>query len=317
MPSPTACWTDPGRRRTNQDAAISALLADNGEVVAVADGMGGHAAGEVASQQALNALVAALRGGADLRAAIRTANRAVYEQAQEASELQGMGTTLVVYLRRGRQYEIANVGDSRAYLIEEGSITQISRDHSFVAEAIASGELTEEEARHSPWRNALTRAIGTDPEVEPDLFGPFDATRPQTILLCTDGFHRWVPEAEVPTRIAAAGEPQVAAATLGQAALRQGSDDNVTVMLIEVGSPSVASAAVAGEVVASEAVRDAQAWPGRLGQVGEAGARQGRHGPAAQIRRTWRRWQRWDLFYFAILLLGLLAYLAALALLVH
>jgi protein phosphatase len=290
MPTRIGCWTDAGRRRTNQDAAISAAIDEDTEVAALADGMGGHAGGEIASQQALHALVAALRGGADLQDGVRAANRVVYRQANESPKLQGMGTTLVVYLRRGDRYEVANVGDSRAYLIEDGAIRLLTRDHSFMAEAVASGELTEEEARLSPWRNALTRAIGTDPEVEVDLFGPFDVTPGQTILLSSDGFHRWVLEEEVCGHIAVATELQTAAAALGEAALQGGSDDNVTVMLIEVGAPALMVGA---------------ALPER------------RPGRSSQLQKNMRRWRRLDFLYFSVVLVVLLICLASLVVLVR
>jgi serine/threonine protein phosphatase PrpC len=226
----------------NQDAAVALELGDGVEVAAVADGMGGHAAGEVASREALEAVVEALRGGASLVEAVEAANRAVYRRAASSPEWHGMGTTLLVLLRRGRHYEIANVGDSRAYRIEGGTARRITRDHSFVAEAMAAGELTEEEAARSPWRNALTRAVGTDPSVEIDLFGPFDTERPHTVLLCTDGCYRWVEEAELAARLSAAPTPREGAAALGEAALAGGSDDNVTALVIKFGATAAVRA---------------------------------------------------------------------------
>lgn len=233
-------WSAAGRRAVNQDAAIALELGEGEEVAAVADGMGGHAAGEVASREALEAVVAALRAGSSLVEAVEAANRAVYRRAAESPEWHGMGTTLLVLLRRGHRYEIANVGDSRAYRIEGGTARRITQDHSFVAEAMAAGELTEEEAARSPWRNALTRAVGTDPEVEVDLFGPFETTPPHTVLLCTDGCYRWVGDAELAARLNAAPTPREGAAALGEAALAGGSDDNVTALVIEFGATAVA-----------------------------------------------------------------------------
>jgi protein phosphatase len=329
MDHPRASWTDPGRRQTNQDAAIRASLGADVEVAAVADGMGGHLAGEVASREALRALVAALQRGAGLREAVRAANESVYRRALQSPECQGMGTTLVVYLRRGQEYEIANVGDSRAYLVEGGTITRITRDHSFVAEAVASGELTEAEAMHSRWRNALTRAIGTDPEVEADLFGPFTVDRPHAVLLCTDGFHRWLAEAEVPEVIAAAPDPGTAVANLGQAALRGGSDDNITLLLIEVKpepavNPNVAAAPVRERELPPRLSRAERALrpgapPGLMTQfVGRRrGGREGHEGREERSGRLLRRarWRgTWEPLAFMVVVLGVLYGLTVLVL---
>lgn len=230
-----AFLSERGLRRVNQDAVLMAELADGAELIAVADGMGGQAAGEVASRHALDVLHAALRDGADLRSAIQSANAAVLSESHGRPEYAGMGTTLVAVLRRGDSYTVANVGDSRAYLIGAGRIRQLTRDHSFIAEAGEAGGLSLAEAERSPWRNAVTRALGTGHELEVDCFGPHDAREPHTVLLCTDGLYRAVPDEQLLGAIIAAAEPAAAVTALAQAAHRAGSDDNITLAIVEFG----------------------------------------------------------------------------------
>ena len=223
--------SEAGRRRANEDAVLDERLPDGRRLVAVADGMGGHQAGEIASRTALDALRAAVVGGASLRAAIAAANRAVHQAAVVNPELDGMGTTLVAALCNGVRYEVANVGDSRAYIVHGGSARQITADHSFLAEAIAGG-MPEAEALRSRWRNALTRSIGTEPEVEVDVFGPYDATSPHALVLCSDGLHGSVPGDALGPLAAAAPDPQALATRLAGAAYENGSTDNISVAVV-------------------------------------------------------------------------------------
>ena len=232
----TGYATDRGRRPSNQDAVVATVLPDGREVVAVADGMGGHAAGEVASTTALQALVDALGGGAGLEDAYRAADRAIRDAAGRDRSLDGMGTTLVALLRSGSRYWIANVGDSRAYRVSPEGIDRVTRDHSFAEEAVRSGQMTEEEVARSPWKNALTRALGTgDGEVEADVFGPFAADAPHAVLLCSDGLHGVVEEEEIRACVVASGDSAAAAERLSALALRGGSRDNVTAAVRDFG----------------------------------------------------------------------------------
>jgi PPM family protein phosphatase len=228
-----ATYTHPGRRRANQDAVVVFRLATGAELIAVADGMGGHAAGEVASAAALDALVAELEAGAELASAMRAANAAVYAKAKETPDMEGMGTTLVALLRDERGYVLANVGDSRAYLVSAAAIEQITRDHSYVAEALRQGTMTEAEAENSPWRNALTRAIGTDAEVEVDVFGPFAPVPAHAILLCTDGLYRAIGEEVIREYVLSTADLTTACEALGALAFRRGSDDNISLAIVE------------------------------------------------------------------------------------
>jgi protein phosphatase len=291
--------TGRGRRRVNQDAVLAVALSDGSELIAVADGMGGHAAGERASRLALNTLRAAVEGGADLVAAVRAANTAVFAEAASNPEQDGMGTTLAAMLRKGDRYSIANVGDSRVYRIDANGIEQITVDHSFIVDAVRSGELTAEEAGSSPWRNAVTRAVGTDRDVEVDCYGPFEMRDAHAVVLCTDGLYRSLDPAEVAQAVRAT-KPGAAAKALAAAAYAAGSDDNITVAVVSYG--------LWVEPVTSPAARTAPAAPGEAVKA-RAAPRQdddpafSRHAPR-QRRKAGRRWAR---IQISAILLGLLA----------
>ena len=235
IPAAAGWHTVAGRRPSNQDAVLAGVLPDGRELIAVADGMGGHRAGEVASQSALETLLEGVKAGHSLASAVAAANRALYAAAQQNPEFAGMGTTLVALLRDGNAYQIANVGDSRAYRIEADRLEQITADHTFIAEAVSQGELSEEEAQRSRWRNALTRAVGTDPDLEVDVYGPFGALQPHAVVLCSDGFHGSVPS-ETLLRYVADTDPQEAAKRLTDEAYRNGSKDNITVAVVTFGA---------------------------------------------------------------------------------
>lgn len=237
----SALLTEQGQRRVNQDAVLSAVLPDGSELVAVADGMGGQAAGEVASRLALEVLHAALRHGETLETAVQAANAAVFDEARGRPDYAGMGTTLVAVHRRGDSYLIANVGDSRAYRADTSGIVQLTLDHSFMAEAERSGGAAVQEAERSPWRNAVTRAIGTEAHVQVDHFGPHDATEPHTLLLCTDGLYRVLSEEQLRSGLIDAISPADAAHALARAADNAGSDDNISLAVVQFGDPIAAS----------------------------------------------------------------------------
>jgi protein phosphatase len=232
-----AVLSEGGRRPLNEDAVLAAVLRDGAELVAVADGMGGYSAGEVASRRALEELRDALEEGLGLEAAVQAANRAVYAEASGNGHQHGMGTTLVAVLRRGGEYLVANVGDSRAYRVDGQGVRQLTVDHSFIAEAVRSGMLSAEEAEQSRWRNAVTRAVGTEPELEAvDCFGPFDATESHTVVLCTDGLYRVFPEARLAEALADAPPVDEAATSLVATAYELGSEDNISVAVLRFGA---------------------------------------------------------------------------------
>lgn len=249
----TGCHTECGRRPVNQDAVLAVRLADGRELVAVADGMGGHSAGEVASQRALETVWTQLKAGADLCGAVAAANTAVHAAAQGNAAWSGMGTTLVAMLRTGSRYEIANVGDSRAYRITTDEVSQITTDHSFVAEAMREAQVATTEIVQSRWRNALTRALGTDADVAVDCFGPFSDEVPHAILLCTDGLYRGMSDDVLREHVVRAPDAWSAARSLAAEAYRNGSSDNISAAVVLLGRSEVASvnrAPVAPRVVA-------------------------------------------------------------------
>ncbi len=256
LPLKTHWYTDRGRRPSNEDAVIVEALFGDRDLVAVADGMGGHAGGEVASGKALETLLSCLESSNDLAGAIREANTALQRASEANPEWRGMGTTLVALLRVGERYYVANVGDSRAYRIDADGIRRITEDHSFTAEAVSSGRLSEDEAERSPWRNALTRAVGTDAEVEVDVFGPFELEPPHVVVLCTDGLYRVMSDEELGSEVLSGRERVDGARDLVANALRRGSSDNISVALVEFGDPTalksveVQSAAGAAPVAA-------------------------------------------------------------------
>ena len=232
-----AYHTMKGRRASNQDAVVVGMMADGRAVAAVADGMGGRLGGDVASRRALEVVVERLGAGEGLTEAVKEANRIVFAESGADPELHGMGTTVVALVQKGEEYHIANVGDSRAYRLSGEGIAQVTADHSFTAEAVEAGDMTPEDAVHSPWANALTRAIGTDEDVEVDVFGPFDARESHAILLCSDGFHKPLSDDGILTSVLGC-DAQDAAEELTDIALRAGSDDNITIALVSFGDRS-------------------------------------------------------------------------------
>jgi PPM family protein phosphatase len=236
----SAAASECGRRRTNEDAVLLATLSTGAELAAAADGMGGYAGGAVASRRTLEVLRASLEAGATLEDAVRSANAAVFQEASQSTHYQGMGTTLVALLRQGPEYRLVNVGDSRAYRVDRNGIEQLTRDHSFVADAIRAGQLSAEEVMKSRWRNAVTRAVGTQRELEVDSYGPFDALEPHAIVLVTDGLYRVIPDAALREAIVRATAPESAVRGLASAAYDAGSDDNISVVLMQFGPEAAA-----------------------------------------------------------------------------
>lgn len=232
-----------GRRPYQEDGILTSTLTDGRTLVAVADGMGGHAAGEVASSLSLEALLAQLQEGQPLDQAFRLANRQVHTQGREPGT-HGMGTTLVALVLEDDTFQVANVGDSRAYLLSRDGIRQLTEDHSFVAEARKKGR-SEEEAGASLWKDALTRSIGNFPEVEVDVFGPFPLKRDTAFLLCSDGLYKTLTDEDLHQIFMESGDPREACESLVSNAYARGSDDNITVAIAEIGEiPRVPFSAV-------------------------------------------------------------------------
>jgi protein phosphatase len=195
--------------------------------------MGGHAAGEVASALALRTLQEALAEGRELGDAFRVANERVHRMATEPGK-QGMGTTMTAVLVEGAQFRVANVGDSRVYLISAAGIRQLTDDHSFVAEAMKRGQ-SKAEAMATPWRDALTRSIGTEEDVDVDVFGPFPLEHDSAFVICSDGLYKTLSDRELRALFVHSGGPRGAAQAMVSAAFDGGSDDNISVAIAEYG----------------------------------------------------------------------------------
>ena len=230
----TASVTDTGRRRRhNEDAFVC-----EPPLFAVADGMGGAQAGEVASNLAAAALREdrAERAGGEERVdeLIQEANRRVYQRQSQDASASGMGTTMTVALVEDGHVAIGHVGDSRAYLIRGHSLEQLTEDHSLVAELVRSGKLSPEEAEGHPQRSVITRALGTDPDVDVDTVSV--ETRPGDLfLLCSDGLTSMVDDDTILQEIERnRGDLKTAAKALVRAANKGGGEDNITVIFFEI-----------------------------------------------------------------------------------
>ena len=210
-------------------------------VFAVADGLGGHQGGEVASAAAIEGL-ASLDGRdfADptdaaeaLVAAALDANRAIMEQASKEPELLGMGTTLTAAaLVGGDRLQLAHVGDSRAYLLRDGRLEQLTTDHTLVGELVRRGRLTADQAAMHPERSVLTRAVGLDPDLEGDAPDPVGLEPADQVLLCSDGLTETVAEQRIAATLAEHGDGDDACRALVAAANQAGGPDNITVVLL-------------------------------------------------------------------------------------
>jgi serine/threonine protein phosphatase PrpC len=250
--------TDVGRKRPHNEDHVEYYVppdpqqrAIKGAICLVADGMGGHQAGEVASHGAVDAVIAQYYGdpdpdvGTSIVRAIRAANKQIHSQAQADPSKSGMGTTLVAAVVLGRKVYVANVGDSRAYLINRTGITQITEDHSWVEEQVRAGLLTPEQARRHPQRNLVTRALGSKPAVEVDLFeGEISAG--DTLLLCSDGLTGRVKDQEIAT-IVRENLPIEAARLLVDQANERGGNDNITVLIVRAQEEQLTMPMAAGE----------------------------------------------------------------------
>ena len=229
--------TDRGAVRPQNQDAFSVRSQHDGRVLAVVcDGMGGARAGNVASEMTVALFTAgfeSMDGTDDHRlgqAAIR-ANDEVFHRAITDDDCTGMGTTLVAALVGEKQATLLNVGDSRAYLINEGGIRQITRDHSVVEDLVSSGRLTREEARNHPRKNLITRALGCEPQLRADLFH-VDVAQGDHLLLCSDGLSNLLAEQEMLYEVIHGGEGDTCCQRLLEIALHRGAPDNVTVVLV-------------------------------------------------------------------------------------
>ena len=275
--------SDVGRvRAVNEDLALDELT-----LFAVADGMGGHAGGEIAARTAIDTLQAefARQPSAEgLESAVHEANRAVWERGHADEALRGMGTTLIaaalVATADGDRLVLANVGDSRAYRLHGDELVQLTTDHSVAEELVARGELSEEEAAVHPHRHILTRALGVASEVAVDVWEVLPEAGDR-FLLCSDGLTNEVAADQIAEVLSSSPDPQEAAESLVAMANRAGGNDNITVVVLDVmvgERPSTEAGATSGAEPA--AVRSA---PGTADSPGEPGSSAAAAAPGAGV----------------------------------
>jgi protein phosphatase len=240
--------SDRGLVRENNEDRYLIWREDIFTLYAVADGMGGHVAGEVASALTLsvmqdfllvhkNEMAEALHEGGNLQPYVAkmltAANTAVYNEGEKIPEYAGMGTTLTMLLKAGERYWLAHIGDSRACLIRENELIRLTEDHTLVTQLLRNGQIREEETNGHPQRHILTRALGTDDTAQFDIlaqtFFPGDK-----ILLCTDGLHGLVEEDEILREVEAGIEPEDILSRLVALANERGGTDNITAVLVYV-----------------------------------------------------------------------------------
>ena len=230
----TGVRTDVGRvREGNEDS----YLMDE-PLFGIADGMGGHAAGEVASSTAVEALSSgAARVNSEdpesLVALLKEANRAIFDKATKDDSLHGMGTTCTLVLIDAYRAHLAHVGDSRAYLLRGGDLSRLSEDHTLVGRMVREGQLTEEEAARHPQRSMITRSLGIDSDVQVDLRS-FDVRDGDRIMLCSDGLTSMTSEDTIKSVLQQKKSPQAAADELVDLANEAGGEDNITVVVLDL-----------------------------------------------------------------------------------
>ncbi len=228
-------------RQQNQDACLVGTLEDGSPYVLVCDGMGGHRAGNVASDLAATVFARELTQGSHtaravgalcslMKSALRTANAAVYELSLSRPECRGMGTTVVAAIVTGDEATVMNVGDSRCYRVSGGSIRQITRDHSVVEDMVARGDITREESRTHPNKNLITRAVGTVPAVEADFF-TVKLREGDRLLLCSDGLSNVLTDRELLDVAGRDDSAENICRELIERTVSRGAPDNVTAAL--------------------------------------------------------------------------------------
>ena len=236
--------TDRGMvRKQNQDTFRWTKLSDSQFLAVVCDGMGGARSGDVASKLASEVFEADISQSVEpdmdqqsivkmLVDAVKSANRAVYEQSLVSPDFKGMGTTLVAVFLQGSAAYIINVGDSRCYYLSEGEVSQVTEDHSVVGLMVARGQISEEEARTHPNKNLITRAVGTEPNVECDCFY-LGLDQGEYLLLCSDGLSNMVSRPEMLFEITHGENGTQCCQRLIDIAKNRGAPDNVTVVLMK------------------------------------------------------------------------------------
>ncbi len=256
-------WTalsDIGRVRTHNEDSVLAQP----PLFVVADGLGGHEAGEVASAIAVETLRDHAPRRPDAKAlarAVKAANREVIRAAREGYGKAGMGTTMTAAIVEGSHIVLAHVGDSRAYLLHAGALQQLTDDHSMVADMIRRGQLTEAEARYHPNRSVITRALGTDPNMVADTY-EVDAESGDRLLLCSDGLTGMLEDAAIAEMLGAYRDTNIAARALIDAANDAGGHDNISVVIVDIEGDGSTRA---GATVDASGARAGRGWLAVIG----------------------------------------------------
>ncbi len=236
--------TDIGRKRkVNQDYVYTQEqpIGNLPNLFIVADGMGGHNAGDYASKMTVETMISQIRDCRDLSGenavsilgrAIWAANEYIHKKANENADLEGMGTTVVAATFLGKYLEVANVGDSRLYVVNRNEIRQITRDHSLVEEMVRMGGIAREEARNHPDKNIITRAVGVSETAEPDFF-TVELVEGDMVLMCSDGLTNMLEDEEIRMILNGARDIVEKAQELVRAANENGGKDNISVILME------------------------------------------------------------------------------------
>lgn len=286
--------TDIGRvREGNEDSYLV-----DAPLFVVADGMGGHVAGDVASATAVEVLDRQSsqldpKDPSTLEHAIKEANVAIFQKARSDPSLRGMGTTCTLLIIDGSNAQFAHVGDSRAYLLRQGKLSQVTEDHTLVSRMVAEGRIDEQAARHHPQRSVITRALGVDTDVQVDLM-TVQLREGDRVLLCSDGLTTMLENPEVSRILSSERDPQRAAQGLVDAANEAGGEDNITAIVVDLES---------GADEADAATSNAVAAPPRTRQDTN---------PAATTKRSTDRFRRAVVITsLALLVLGAIAYLSA------
>ncbi len=243
-------------RTGNEDNFVVDANGDRG-VFMVADGMGGHAAGEVASEMAVQIVVRELKevkgiGGTATKVmgnALRNANRAIHDRTITEVDKQGMGTTASVLMLADSRYLIGQVGDSRIYLLRDGNLQQVTKDHSYVQEQVDLGNLTPEQARYHPYSNVITRCVGASPDVDPDLYAG-EARIGDVFLVASDGLTGMVDDRRLAQLLMSRAEPDRKVQSLIAEANGRGGLDNITAIVIQVDETSAPPDRTTGEMAA-------------------------------------------------------------------
>lgn len=223
-------------RKLNEDT-FGILERDRFNLFVICDGMGGHNAGEIASRMAKDAILTSIEEnydhdepGAVLADAIKFANREIFRRSDSERSMRGMGTTVTAALSHGGRIDVAHVGDSCLYLIRNHSIHKITKDHSYVQELVDLGKLAQEEAKHHPNKNIITRAVGTNAEVIVDTYS-FETEKDDIYVLCTDGLTDYLSDEEILNEVTSHEDKKDSVLFLADMAKERGGKDNITLVI--------------------------------------------------------------------------------------